>query len=67
MSIAAAVDLDVDLDADNIVADILTSGITTCMLSTSGQMKCWGQNDTGSNGYGDDNHWGDGGGDDDWA
>ena len=62
VSIAAAVDLDVDLDADNIVADILTSGITTCMLSTSGQMKCWGQNDTGSNGYGDDNHWGDGGG-----
>ena len=51
--IAALTDIDVEAPddtidaADQIVADIISTGGQTCILSTTGKVKCFGRNDTG--------------------
>ena len=62
-SISTATDIDVvgagTVDsADQVVAEIV-SGIATCINSTTGQVKCWGQYSNGSLGDGTTNDWGD--------
>ena len=64
--IAALTDIDVEAPddtidaADQIVADIISTGAQTCILSTTGKVKCFGRNDTGHNGYGNTFEYGSG-------
>ena len=58
-AISAATDIDVDATSDTIVQSVVATGVSTCMINTSGQLKCWGQNENGSAGYGDTTIYGD--------
>jgi len=48
-----------ELGAGFVVAEIGCGASHCCVLSTGGDMKCWGRNDKGQLGYGDSNHRGD--------
>jgi alpha-tubulin suppressor-like RCC1 family protein len=52
----------IDVGSSVLVAEIATGSYHTCVLSTDGDIKCWGYNGYGQLGYGDTTQRGDGSG-----
>lgn len=50
---------DLDLGAGVMVKDLALGGFHTCALLTTGAVRCWGRNDNGQLGYGNNQHLGD--------